>query len=304
MNDQEPQPIGTDDPAPPADATSPLSRAEQSGRRTAKTTIAGALFLGGIAGAAILGPLTATAATPTPTAAASTTAPSSTSAPAATTGTDTDTDHQGGPGGHVEAVTDASVVAKAIGITEADLTTALASGKTVAQIASADGVALQKVIDALVADGKAELAAQVANGSMTQAQADAAQSAILQRATDQANGSLIGGPGGPGDHGGPGGPGGHTEAVSDTSAAAKAIGITEAELTTALAGGQTVAQVATAKGVAVQKVIDALVADGTSELAAEVSKGSITQAQADAEKTEVTQRATDQVNGTFSGGRP
>ena len=141
----------------------------------------------------------------------------------------------------------------------------------------------------------------MANGSITQAQADAQQAEILQRATDQANASLRGGMGG---HDGMGRPGGHSEAVTDSSVVAKAIGITEAELKTALAGGQTVAQVATSKGVAVQKVVDALIADGTTELATEVTNGTITQAQADAEKAEVTKRATDQVNSSFSGGRP
>ena len=42
-------------------------------------------------------------------------------------------------------------------------------------------------------------------------------------------------------------------------------------------------------------------ADGESELAAAVKSGSITQAQADQEKTELSQRATGQVNGTFHG---
>jgi len=85
---------------------------------------------------------------------------------------------------------------------------------------------------------------------------------------------------------------------------AKAIGITEAELNTALASGQTVAAVAKAHNVPLQTVIDALVADGTSELAAEVAKGTITQAQADAQKAEVLQQATAQANGTFAGGHP
>jgi hypothetical protein len=66
------------------------------------------------------------------------------------------------------------------------------------------------------------------------------------------------------------------EAVSDTSVVAKAIGITEAQLLTELNAGKTPAQVATAHGVAVQKVIDALVADGMSELAADVKAGRIT----------------------------
>jgi hypothetical protein len=116
-------------------------------------------------------------------------------APSATSGTDTDNDANGpgGPGGHVEAATDTSVVAKAIGITEAELQTALAGGQTVAAVAKAHNVALQTVIDALVADGTAELAAEVANGTITQAQADAQKAEILQRATDQANGTFSGG---------------------------------------------------------------------------------------------------------------
>jgi hypothetical protein len=83
---------------------------------------------------------------------------------------------------------------------------------------------------------------------------------------------------------------------------AKAIGITVTQLLTELNAGKTPAQVATAHGVAVQKVIDALVADGQAELAADVKAGRLTQAQADAEKAEVTQRATDQVNNGFRGG--
>ena len=92
------------------------------------------------------------------------------------------------------------------------------------------------------------------------------------------------------------------EAVSDTSVAATAIGISEADLQAALAKGQTIAQVAKAHNVDVQKVIDALVADANTEIATALKNGQITQAQADAEKAHVTQRVTDQVNGTFRGG--
>ena len=159
-------------------------------RAIARGKILGALLVGGVAGAVIIGPLSALAASPAPTT-------GSTSGSAVTgTGTDNDTDHSGGPGGpggHVEAVTDTSVVAKAIGIAEADLKTALAGGQTVAQVAKAHNVTLQTVIDALVADGTSELAADVASGKLTQAQADAQKAAILQRATDQANGSFSGG---------------------------------------------------------------------------------------------------------------
>jgi hypothetical protein len=91
--------------------------------------------------------------------------------------------------------------------------------------------------------------------------------------------------------------------VTDTSVVAKAIGISESDLLTALQGGKTVAQVAAANDVALQKVIDALVADGQSELDAAVKAGTLSQAQADAEKTELVQRATDQADGNFQGGR-
>ena len=106
-----------------------------------------------------------------------------------------DADHHGGPGGfgHVEAISDTSVVAKAIGISEADLKTALASGQTMAVVAKAHNVAVQTVIDALVADGKSELAAAVKAGTITQAQADAMQANLVQRVTDQVNGTF-GGP--------------------------------------------------------------------------------------------------------------
>ena len=130
----------------------------------------------------------------------------------------------------------------------------------------------------------------------------AAQSGTASPATSPAA-STVPGPGWAGGRGGPGGGGlgpSH-EAVTDTSVAAKAIGISEADLTAALATGQTMAQVAKTHNVDVQKVIDALVQDGLDELAAAVKSGQLTQAPADAQKAEVTQRATAQVNGTFTG---
>ena len=306
-NDNEmPEPFLAGDPfGSPEDAVPAAPRVRRRGRGI-KAAALGTIVAGGIAAASIVGPLAVDAASPTPAA---------TTTPAATGNTDTDMnpkadgDHPGpgrgdhaGPGrfGHNEAVSDASVVATAIGITEADLNTALQGGQTIAQVAKAHNVATQTVIDALVQDGLDELAAQVKAGTITQAQADSMKTQVTQRATDQVNGTFMGGPG-RGDHAGPA-RFGHNEAVSDASVVAKAIGITEADLNTALQGGQTIAQVAKAHNVATQTVIDALVQDGLDELAAQVKAGTITQAQADSMKTQVTQRATDQVNGTFMGG--
>jgi hypothetical protein len=178
----------------PTEARVPTVPVEPSGGQSAKARIFGALVVGGIAGAAILGPLTAAAASPTPTTPTTTTTTTTTTSSGTDTDNDTDTGHTGGRGGgHTEDVSDTSVVAKAIGISEADLKTALAGGQTVAAVAKAHNVPLQTVIDALVADGTSEVAAEVANGTITQAQADAQKAEILQRATDQANGSFSGG---------------------------------------------------------------------------------------------------------------
>jgi len=176
-------------------ATPPTAgRSIRRAARGQKARIAGALILGGVAGAAILGPISTLAASPAPAASSAT---GSGTTPAATSVPDADHDQGHGPGGlgggHIEAVTDTSVVAKAIGISEADLQTALQGGQTVAAVAKAHNVVLQTVIDALVADGQSELDAAVKAGTLTQAQADAEKATLTQRATDQANGTLQGG---------------------------------------------------------------------------------------------------------------
>ncbi len=260
----------------------------------ASGAVAGALLLGS-AGAALVLPSIASAADPSAAPAAS---PSASGAPS--------TDNHTGPRmcGTTEAVSDASVVAKAIGITETDLDTALSGGQTIAAVAKAHSVDVQKVIEALVADKKDEVAAALKAGMITQAQADQELADATQFATDQANGTGFG-PGGKGGPVGHGFGGGRNEAVTDTSVAAQALGIPESELTTALQGGQSVAAVAKAHNVDVQKVIDALVQDQKDEIAAAIKAGTITQAQADQQLANVTSFVTAQVNGTgFGPGGP
>ncbi len=192
-NDQSTDPIwGVSDSVASPEVRPPATKT-RSRRRTAAAAIVGTLIAGGAVGAVSF---TALAASPSA-------APSQ---PSTTTGTgQTGPGGPGGFGGHNEAVSDASVVAKAIGISESTLTTALQNGQTVAAVAKAHNVAVQTVIDALVADGNDELAAAVKAGTITQAQADAQKAAVVQRATDQVNGTLMGGPGGFGGHGAPNG---------------------------------------------------------------------------------------------------
>lgn len=255
--------------------------------------VAGALLLGS-AGATLILPSLVSAADPSASPAAS---PSTPGNPAGNPG------HGPWMGGTTEAVSDASVAAKAIGITEAELNTAIQGGQTVAQVAKAHNVDVQKVIDALVQDKKDEIAAALKAGTITQAQADQQLGSATQFVTDQVNGTGFGpgrghgfgGPGGPG-HGGPGG-----LDADDLTAAAKALGMTDADLTTALNSGKTAAAVAKDKGVDVQKVIDAIAAADTAEFAAAVKAGTMTQAQADQMLANLTAHVTDEVNGVAGG---
>lgn len=155
---------------------------------TAAGAIAGTIVLAA-AGAALLVPGLANAADPTASPSAASSAPATANGCGA-----------GDHGGTTEAVSDTSVVAKVIGITEAQLNTELSNGQTIAHVAAAHNVDVQKVIDALVADKKTELAAAVQAGTLTQAQADAQAANATQFVTDQVNGTGFG-PGGRG-HGG------------------------------------------------------------------------------------------------------
>lgn len=127
------------------------------------------------------------------------------------------------------------------------------------------------------------LAGLVTEGTLTQQQADAV-------ATTLGSANLGRGPGRPGGHHGPGGGGRHL------SAAATALGMTAADLRTALAGGQTLAQVAQDEGVAVEVLVDALVEAEKARVARAVTDGRLTQAEADERLADVTERVTERVN--------
>ncbi|HEX8770687.1 MAG TPA: hypothetical protein VF711_07965 [Acidimicrobiales bacterium] len=112
---------------------------------------------------------------------------------------------EGGPHGHGHGHRgkNLDVVASAIGIDPAALRTELQSGKTIAEVAQAHGVDVQKVVDALVADLKTHLDAEVAAGRMTQAQADQKLADAPARITDMVNHKPPDGGPGPGRHFGP-----------------------------------------------------------------------------------------------------
>lgn len=72
----------------------------------------------------------------------------------------------GGRGGSLEGA------AEAIGIEPEALREALQAGQSMADVATANGVDPAAVVDALIADAEARLAEKVADGALTQAEAD------------------------------------------------------------------------------------------------------------------------------------
>jgi hypothetical protein len=175
-----------------------------------------------------------------------------------------------------------TTAAEALGITEAELRAALAEGQSIAQVAEAEGIDVQTVIDALVAAATEQL--------------EVLEAALPEHMTDLVNRE------GWGEHDGPGRPGhGPRFLGARLEAAAEAIGITADELRTALEDGSTIAEVAEANGVDVQTVIDALVAEATARIEAAVADGSLDAQRADELQANLVERITAHVNGE---GRP
>jgi hypothetical protein len=145
--------------------------------------------------------------------------------------------------------------ADAIGIPVEDLRAALRDGRTLAEVAEANSVDPQVVVDAMVARGTARLDAAVAAGRIDQATADARAARLPEVAADVVSGELD-----RGDR--------STRArrAAAVATAADTIGVPVQALRAALREGQSVAEVAEANGVEPQAVVDALAARATDRI--------------------------------------
>jgi DNA-binding phage protein len=161
-----------------------------------------------------------------------------------------------------------------IGITEAALRTELQTGKTLAEIAVAHG----KTRDGLIAALSAEATKQITT-------------AVDQPGTSFAK---------PGGRGGPGG----FRITNEEAAAAAYLGTTEADLRAKEQAGQTLAQIAVAAGKTRDGLIAAMVNDANTKIDAALAAGTITAAQATAQKASVSARVTAEVDETGPAGGP
>lgn len=95
-------------------------------------------------------------------------------------------EHRGGRGGHPGM--DGEVVAGLLGIDADELRSSLRDGQSIADLAEANGVDVQTVIDALVAEAQGHLDLAVENGRLTEDEAAEKLVDLTERVTARVNG--------------------------------------------------------------------------------------------------------------------
>lgn len=195
-------------------------------------------------------------------------------------------------------------IATALSMTEAELRTELVAGKSIAQVAQAKNIDVQVVVDAITTKRKIKIASHVADGKLTQAQADAKLAQLETRVNEMVTKpglSAKGGPGGRPD-GRPGGKYGSGSGMSEE--VAKVLNLTATELMAQLREGKSLAVIAAAQNVEISKVKDVLRAQFKTGLDQKVASGDLTQEQADGKLAQFELRIDDKVNRVGPQGGP
>ena len=195
----------------------------------------------------------------------------------------------------------ADIVAEQLGMTVDELTAALQGGKSVADLAGEKGVALETIVEALMAPRREALATAVANGRLTQEQADTMLAEMQENITTH-----LQQPGLPMGQG-PAGQMMHAQRMGwqmhgQVDIIAETLGMTEQDLLAALQGGKTVAQVAEEKGVSLETLVETLMAPRREVLAEKVAAGELTQAEADEMLARMQENITNRLQQTWQRG--
>ncbi len=166
------------------------------------------------------------------------------------------------------------------------LSGALIAGAGAVAITPASAASADNPITSRLGKIKDALSGLVSDGTLTQDQADKV-AATLDDALPQRDWH----------RGEPGGPMRGLAMMRGLDVAAKTLGMTDAELRTALMDGKSLADVAQDQGVPVDTLVSALVDSVTKNIDQAVADGRLTQEQADMFTKDLTARMTDRVNG-------
>ncbi|MBL8153904.1 MAG: hypothetical protein JNM70_06955 [Anaerolineae bacterium] len=159
------------------------------------------------------------------------------------------------------------------GLTVQEVREQLADGQTLAAVIEANGGSVQNVIDAAVSAATEQINQAVANGRMTQEQADQLLAELPDVITRAVNGELAA----QGDRG----PLARASERILVRAAADATGLEPSAIVEQVRAGQTLAEVITANGGSVEAVVSAAVTEATAEINQAVADGKMTQERAD-----------------------
>jgi hypothetical protein len=176
-------------------------------------------------------------------------------------------------------------VASYLGLTESELRTQLEAGKTLAQIATAQGKSVSGLEDAMYAEAKSKLDQAVADGKLTAADEQTMLADFRSHLDEIVNNS------GPLRVEGKGG----AFRILATDVAGY-LGLSEDELRTQVESGKSLAQIATTQGKSVDGLKASILADAKSKLDEAVAAGKISAAQAKGMLDELTSHVDDLVN--------
>jgi len=175
-------------------------------------------------------------------------------------------------------------LADALGITIDDVHAALAG--TIADLAEGQGMTLADVKDSLIAPMIERIQQAVENGRLTQDEADEQIEQMEERVLEGVETgswfSMGSGGMGPGGFRGPG--------DAQPELLADALGMTAEEVREALTDGQTIAELAEAQGVALEDLVDALMAPMIERIEQAVEDGRLTQDEADEQIEQMAER--------------
>jgi hypothetical protein len=159
-----------------------------------------------------------------------------------------------------------AAIASYLGLTKAQLRAELRSGKTLAQIALAQGKTVAGLEDAIYADVQAHLDQAVSNGRLTSTQEQTLLTQLKAHLDDIVN------------HAFPAAGAPHAKRPAFVGAVATYLGLTPAQLRDQLRSGMSLAQIAAAQGKSVDGLKAAILAGAKARLDKAVAAGKLTAA--------------------------